>query len=669
MSCEVEKLGAGNCYVWYCLSNRPSGEAKRITPLSGLKKVTPCSPITPPDSPRPPITVHNVAITREHVAFSPIPGCPSISGRKSLREHSGLDLGLTCSCSLLHRSEQDSTLRMEQYMTRSLEQHAAPGATDQLPIEITSETELADDCSTCASTPASVDSDSAMNALFGHSSCYILDRKLSNLRLEFDLESGSFIYTTATGTSGSSSQTSSPTGNGSQNNSTTQSRNATNKRLLMNRRKDDPRDDEGRGKRQKQSNSPSDLTESPARKFACPFFKHNPREYHQRKSCRGPEGRDIHRLKEHLYRKHRLHPCPRCLKTFGKPEEVSAHLREVTSCERRDDPIERPEGIDEEKCKLLKQRAGIQNIDGVTKWKMIYQIIFGVNVNVPSPFYEDADFMEDSDPVPENELRRRWIQDCHKEINRRIDNYIDPILQQYSPSLFENETGERIYVLNKSQIKDLARSMFTQVVSLRQPTGTVEDGDEGESRADALLPLPEPASVGSSTTLPDCSADIIPPWDQEIALDETDVPPFLPVGDPPLEGGLYPSISESSISNPSFLSTLDNNLDANHLDDLQLPAIPGSPIAIQPARICASPQIAPRRNRTETTSAHATNSTNSRLHSARCLYDRLDFSASLDPADLAEEDSFNQFFDPSDHSLITDLRPRELFSGRYGGFD
>ncbi|KAK3901892.1 hypothetical protein C8A05DRAFT_34427 [Staphylotrichum tortipilum] len=123
-------------------------------------------------------------------------------------------------------------------------------------------------------------------------------------------------------------------------------------------------------------------------KFACPFARHDPAKYRSVKTCCGPGWGDVHRIKEHVYRKHSLKNfCPRCLDHFDKPELLKAHQRADEPCAvRRERAGPAADAITDEQEKLLRARAKSHCSDE-DKWAEMYRAIFP-GEKVPSPYYE-----------------------------------------------------------------------------------------------------------------------------------------------------------------------------------------------------------------------------------------------------------------------------------------
>ncbi|KAI3322072.1 hypothetical protein HD806DRAFT_500917 [Xylariaceae sp. AK1471] len=130
-----------------------------------------------------------------------------------------------------------------------------------------------------------------------------------------------------------------------------------------------------------------------SRRFACPFFKNSPESYMSYRGCPGPGWISVHRLKEHLFRKHKLpkFKCNRCGRVFKGSLGLTEHQRSNEVCELR--PVGLEEGIDENQEEQLKSRKkGTTNKTDHDKWVDVYRILFpGVDSSsIPSPYYNYA---------------------------------------------------------------------------------------------------------------------------------------------------------------------------------------------------------------------------------------------------------------------------------------
>jgi hypothetical protein len=142
-------------------------------------------------------------------------------------------------------------------------------------------------------------------------------------------------------------------------------------------------DEDGPSKRRRGSTTTTDESETGAR-FACPFYKHDPERYRNRRTCPGPGWPTVHRMKEHLYRSH-SQPifCPICYATFKSDKEQSSHVR-LQQCERSSP--QQIEGIDRETVWILRKRTTALRLEE-DKWRDVYQVLFPdvSAAEIPSP--------------------------------------------------------------------------------------------------------------------------------------------------------------------------------------------------------------------------------------------------------------------------------------------
>ncbi|KAK4656270.1 hypothetical protein QC762_309840 [Podospora pseudocomata] len=176
------------------------------------------------------------------------------------------------------------------------------------------------------------------------------------------------------------------------------------------------------------------LKQDPAagRRFACPFFKHNAAKYKHVKTCCGPGWKDVHRVKEHLYRRHSAkNSCARCFEQFEDEAALKDHQRSEEPCKLEKHNI--PDVITEEKDKLLHARAkaGLSEED---KWREMYRILFP-GERVPSPYYDDSD---GTGPDNENGGSSRNWEEFKTFARQEVPRLIKPLLQQYIDKYFED---------------------------------------------------------------------------------------------------------------------------------------------------------------------------------------------------------------------------------------
>ncbi|KAK3379002.1 hypothetical protein B0T24DRAFT_663274 [Lasiosphaeria ovina] len=130
-----------------------------------------------------------------------------------------------------------------------------------------------------------------------------------------------------------------------------------------------------------------------APRYACPYFKYNPSFYKSARGCPGPGWLDIHRVKEHLYRRHKQpkYRCGRCWQSFKDQAGHLDHQRMPQPCSLRE--IEHIEGFDavqEGRLRSRKKAKGVAEPSETEKWRDVYKILFPQVEydDMPSPFYE-----------------------------------------------------------------------------------------------------------------------------------------------------------------------------------------------------------------------------------------------------------------------------------------
>lgn len=187
-------------------------------------------------------------------------------------------------------------------------------------------------------------------------------------------------------------QESTSSGANSRPNSSESTARAVNKRRRNNSNAEQSDDEEG-GKRDKRprrhSTKHPDLLNALLR-FACPFLKRFPDRPPKCASCVYPGFVTVHRLKEHLYRKH-IRPlvirCPRCYGSFDTEALLRSHARAAERCPEREEPAG-DDGIDQEQERMLrsKKRLGRETSEEA-RWRQVFRICFPdvADEDIPSP--------------------------------------------------------------------------------------------------------------------------------------------------------------------------------------------------------------------------------------------------------------------------------------------
>ncbi|KAI1357863.1 hypothetical protein F5Y08DRAFT_351490 [Xylaria arbuscula] len=229
-----------------------------------------------------------------------------------------------------------------------------------------------------------------------------------------------------------------------------------------------------------QENTPRPSDSSTAapesRSFACPFLKRPGKETlseQERKYCVGPRpGWKIHRLKEHLYRKHAstTYQCHHCLVEFEDASGLFEHERSPEPCVKKTSNASDIEKIYAQEVNELKRKTRYRSDED--KWRDIYRIVFrlGPNADFPSPYYEDI--TKASHPTPES-------------------HSADDSLSQFQSYLRDRLQGP----LKTSKQRSTIQACMDLVQEFRQQTET-------PSSTTSTEPSPISNKRGSSTTTP-----------------------------------------------------------------------------------------------------------------------------------------------------------------------
>ncbi|KAF4834184.1 hypothetical protein CGCSCA4_v013008 [Colletotrichum siamense] len=202
-------------------------------------------------------------------------------------------------------------------------------------------------------------------------------------------------------------------------------------------------------------------------KLACPFFKHNPRKYKNQRPCCGPGWDHVHRIKEHIYRKHSLpkFSCPRCSQPFETQADLQAHARLSTPCE-----VKEPEVLDgitqdqEKKLRSRKKTSG-KELTEAEKWTQVYSILFPDvrEREIPSPYYNTEDAQTNLGGY-EDYLRRELPTQVRRQLEKEVEQQL---------SFVEEEM--------KQKVIEIARNLQLSLFKSYQQIETQERDTEGPS--------------------------------------------------------------------------------------------------------------------------------------------------------------------------------------------
>ncbi|RBQ77940.1 hypothetical protein FVER14953_09372 [Fusarium verticillioides] len=158
------------------------------------------------------------------------------------------------------------------------------------------------------------------------------------------------------------------------------------------------------------------------RLLACPFFKRNPQKYGQRKwkSCAYPGYDSMHRLKEHIQRKHSLpeYQCRRCRVDLETSETLEAHSQQLQACTPC---IGAQDGLSQDQIKKMRSKKGAgKNKSDVDRWNDMYSIVFPYDQKTPSPYLDYANGDESA----------REFNLCH-EFGRFLERELPPLVGRH----------------------------------------------------------------------------------------------------------------------------------------------------------------------------------------------------------------------------------------------
>ncbi|KAI0012559.1 hypothetical protein F4779DRAFT_625873 [Xylariaceae sp. FL0662B] len=230
-------------------------------------------------------------------------------------------------------------------------------------------------------------------------------------------------------------------------------------------------------------------------KFACPYFKYNPAKYKEWRICPGPGWPDVHRVKEHLYRRHRqpAHRCGRCWQPFEDEQDYLNHQRTAEPCSLREK--EPTEGFDASQEKKLKSRKKVANEMGeVAKWQAVFSILFPhvSKEDIPSPFYDYDQFGNIMGPSSQN-----YLTECEEYVLREVPPRLRQILRpELDRDLNIIEESLKIRAINC--VKTLLTETFREFRQVHQQRMTPEVNNESTSLAGDAGPssMQPPAAIG-----------------------------------------------------------------------------------------------------------------------------------------------------------------------------
>ncbi|CAM1503539.1 Fc.00g011300.m01.CDS01 [Cosmosporella sp. VM-42] len=209
------------------------------------------------------------------------------------------------------------------------------------------------------------------------------------------------------------------------------------RRLASTKWEEDDFDDSGKDGDKHNSRKRPRNEESGNKRFACPFYKHNPQEYKSSRTCIGPGWSEIHRVKEHLLRRHRLsdYTCARCFEDFKTESELQGHQRQPIPCPVQDRPPGK-EGINkEQEARLKSRKKSSGSKTEVERWYEMYKILFPDEENVPNPYYEPESGKSYSEPKVLSEYRSFLMRELPRLIREQFQELVDKRFEELHQDL------------------------------------------------------------------------------------------------------------------------------------------------------------------------------------------------------------------------------------------
>ncbi|KAI1384951.1 uncharacterized protein F4822DRAFT_416789 [Hypoxylon trugodes] len=282
---------------------------------------------------------------------------------------------------------------------------------------------------------------------------------------------------------------------------------------------DDDDDDENGPRRPRVKNKdPKDVD---SRFLACPYFKHNPRKYIGRewRGCCGPGWTTVHRMKEHIYRRHRQSKfrCERCGEPFEEKRTLADHVRAIRPCALREvSPID---GLDsEQEAKLKSRKRTATPLSENEKWKQTYLILFPhvPDIQVPSPFYDYGDVPSIGIHDYEEYFHYEMQGDLKTTLEQEVEANLNIVEDEPKRRVVQWFTQTHLRLLD-----DFRKSRELDTTPSAMPS------DRGPSNTDEVyLEAPRGAFGSSHTSLDNLTTTIEQPFTFGINDDE------LPAGPP-----------------------------------------------------------------------------------------------------------------------------------------
>ncbi|KAL8397041.1 hypothetical protein RB594_003946 [Gaeumannomyces avenae] len=291
-------------------------------------------------------------------------------------------------------------------------------------------------------------------------------------------------------------------------------------------------DDKRRGKRPR-LDAQNDGNERA--KLACPYYKHNARKYKQQRPCCRPGWDFVHRIKEHLYRKHALprYSCPRCCERFEAEDELSTHARAPEPCGVREPELH--DGFTQAQEKRLRSRkkdraAGVEDLTEPQKWRQMYRILFPDvrEEEIPSPYYEDNDLNKGELEGFEDYLRRELPPLVRRQLEQEVDRELNFVEEGLKRRVINMVQGLQLTLLQSyRKLEESEAAGPAPAASVNLAPGLNDESssenslllDQGDLVAQVASQPPEPMELGAGPFDGLCAWDDIQSYPYMVADD------------------------------------------------------------------------------------------------------------------------------------------------------
>ncbi|KAK0622600.1 hypothetical protein B0T14DRAFT_426607 [Immersiella caudata] len=223
--------------------------------------------------------------------------------------------------------------------------------------------------------------------------------------------------------------------------------------------------------------------------YACPYFKYNPAMYKSARNCPGPGWPSVHRVKYHLYRRHRQpkYRCGRCWQPFKDEASHLDHQRLPDPCSLKH--MEHVEGFNAGQERSLRSRKRASpELSETDKWRDVYKILFPhiTSDEIPSPFYEYGELSSTKDKG----LLSSWdrLKECEeyvlREVPPRLRNALSRELEA-DLSVMEESLRRKATACVKTLISDVFRELRESAPGA--PAILSTEGQPGQSQGEGTV--------------------------------------------------------------------------------------------------------------------------------------------------------------------------------------